>query len=77
VDVTIEYCGLRPGEKMFEELYFDQETLDKTAHEKIMKLKQIEDTSILSAEIDHLFDMFKQEYPDIKEGILKRLTKVD
>ena len=77
VDVTIEYCGLRPGEKMFEELYFDQETLDKTAHEKIMKLKQIEDTSILSAEIDHLFDMFKHEYPDIKEGILKRLTKVD
>lgn len=74
VDITIEYCGLRPGEKMFEELYFDQETLDKTPHEKIMRLKQIEDTTILSTEIDHLFDMFKQHYPDIKEGILRRIT---
>ncbi len=73
VDIKIEFCGLRPGEKMFEELYFDLESLDKTKHDKIMKLKQIQDHGILSNEIDSLFSMFGHEYSDIKQGILKNL----
>ncbi len=73
VDIPIEFVGLRPGEKLFEELYFDLETLDKTQHEKIMRLRQIEDKDVLSKEIDHLFDMFGHEYPEVKENILSKL----
>lgn len=35
VDVTIEFTGVRPGEKIFEELHYDQEERGRTAHEKI------------------------------------------
>jgi FlaA1/EpsC-like NDP-sugar epimerase len=35
-DVKIEYCGLRPGEKLFEELLHKKEENIETYHEKIM-----------------------------------------
>ena len=38
-DIDIVYTGLRPGEKLFEELFHDQESLLATAHKKI-KLAQ-------------------------------------
>ncbi len=34
-DIKITYTGLRPGEKLFEELFHDQESLTETGHEKI------------------------------------------
>jgi FlaA1/EpsC-like NDP-sugar epimerase len=34
--VKIEYCGLRPGEKLFEELLHKKEENIETYHEKIM-----------------------------------------
>jgi len=34
-DIKIQFIGLRPGEKMHEELTLDMETVDKTSHEKI------------------------------------------
>lgn len=34
-DIEIVYTGLRPGEKLFEELFNDNETYATTAHEKI------------------------------------------
>jgi FlaA1/EpsC-like NDP-sugar epimerase len=38
-DVTIEYIGLRPGEKLYEELFHDSEQLAPTEHEKLFKAK--------------------------------------
>ena len=35
MEIKIEYTGVRPGEKLFEELGFDSEKMDKTGHEKI------------------------------------------
>src|SRR5690606_28655979 len=35
-DIGIVYTGLRPGEKLFEELFHAQETYQSTAHSKIM-----------------------------------------
>jgi len=40
VDIKIEYTGLRPGEKLFEELLMAEEGLLRTAHEKIFIGKQ-------------------------------------
>jgi FlaA1/EpsC-like NDP-sugar epimerase len=36
VDIQIQFTGLRPGEKMFEELLLSGEAYDKTPHAKIM-----------------------------------------
>jgi FlaA1/EpsC-like NDP-sugar epimerase len=34
-DIEIVYTGVRPGEKLLEELYFDAERMTKTRHEKV------------------------------------------
>ena len=38
-DIAIEYVGLRPGEKLYEELFHPSEELVATAHEKLFKAK--------------------------------------
>lgn len=40
-DIEIKFTGLRPGEKLFEELLMDEEGLKNTANEKIFIGKQI------------------------------------
>lgn len=35
-DIQIEYIGLRPGEKLYEELFHEKEQLEKTNHEKVL-----------------------------------------
>ncbi len=35
VDINVEFVGVRPGEKLFEEFAFDAEQMDKTRHPKI------------------------------------------
>lgn len=35
-DIEISYTGLRPGEKLYEELFHDSEQLESTEHEKIL-----------------------------------------
>jgi len=42
VDIKIEYIGLRPGEKLSEELMIEGEGILPTMHEKIMVLKGLE-----------------------------------
>lgn len=38
-DIQIKYTGLRPGEKLFEELFHESEQLIPTEHEKLFKAK--------------------------------------
>jgi FlaA1/EpsC-like NDP-sugar epimerase len=57
-DIEIKYTGLRPGEKLFEELFSTGEDYGRTEHEKIFRYrnghgKQGEDG--LSAQLDALF----------------------
>lgn len=42
VDIKIEYSGLRPGEKLYEELLMSEEGLTKTANRKIFIGKPVE-----------------------------------
>jgi len=48
-DIDITYTGLRPGEKLYEELFHEQEALVPTDHEKVMLAKHrvIEWSSII------------------------------
>lgn len=36
-DITIQFTGLRPGEKLYEELLIDEENVEKTEHKRILK----------------------------------------
>jgi len=36
-DIEIRFTGLRPGEKLYEELLIDAENVEKTKHERILK----------------------------------------
>ena len=38
-DILIEYTGLRPGEKLYEELFHESEQLIPTTHEKLFKAR--------------------------------------
>ena len=54
VDIPIEYVGLRPGEKMFEELYLDSEAMHKTEHDKIFVLEPVASKQALRTEAKRL-----------------------
>ena len=43
-DIKIEYTGIRPGEKLFEELFYDKSHVDETSHPKIFCAKITENT---------------------------------
>ena len=56
VDISIEYIGLRPGEKLYVELMTSSESLVDTSHEKIMVLKD---------GVDHQWDYLLTEIDKI------------
>ena len=51
-DIAIEFVGLRPGEKLYEELFIGEDTID-TAHPRIRKARE---RSIGTAELDRHLD---------------------
>ncbi|MDB4291339.1 polysaccharide biosynthesis protein [Cyclobacteriaceae bacterium] len=50
IDIPLKYTGLRPGEKLYEELLVDGENSVKTYHEKIMiaKVRTIDQKAIIN-----------------------------
>lgn len=57
VDIKIEYSGLRPGEKLYEELLMSEEGLTKTANSKIFIGKPVE---FDSKKVMHNLEMLKK-----------------
>lgn len=54
-DIKIEFCGLRPGEKLFEEIRLAEEDVSKTDNNKIYVLKPVEfDFHIFADEVKQL-----------------------
>jgi FlaA1/EpsC-like NDP-sugar epimerase len=68
VDIKIEYVGLRPGEKLYEELIIEGEGVLPTNHEKIMVLKGTYcNLEILNGQVDDLISIAEnQEYKTIQ-----------
>ena len=52
-DIDITYSGLRPGEKLFEELLLDEESFEKTIHRKIFICRNGTASREIQAEIAH------------------------
>jgi FlaA1/EpsC-like NDP-sugar epimerase len=73
VDVKIEYIGLRPGEKLYEELITDGEDVLPTSHKKIMVLKGLScHLGHLNGSIDELATLaYEQDEQGIREGLEK------
>lgn len=69
-DIAIEFTGLRPGEKMYEELLMDEEGLKKTANKMIYIGKPIEfDAEVFERQLDRLIADAKNESAGIREKI--------
>ena len=68
VDIMVEYTGLRPGEKLYEELLMDEEGMQDTENELIHIGKPIEmDDEKFEAQLDELDEESRHEDGRIKE----------
>lgn len=63
-DIEIVYTGLRPGEKLFEELFYAHEPLVTTVHSKIMKANPNKDILKHKERVDYLYEQFKVLSPE-------------
>ncbi|MCC5940057.1 MAG: polysaccharide biosynthesis protein [Balneolaceae bacterium] len=55
-DIRIEYTGMRPGEKLYEELLTAEEGTAMTQHEKIYIAKSVDFIEDLTERLDYLID---------------------
>ena len=73
--IEIKYVGLRPGEKLYEELLSDKETTLPSFHEKIRICKVREyDFNLVNQEIKELIDVAKT-YDDM--SIVRKMIEIN
>ncbi len=83
-DVEIVYTGLRPGEKLFEELFHESENLSATRHEKVLLAnyrevdwkfmnKNLEEVASKCAAYDEegIYELVKMFVPEMKPASVK------
>lgn len=69
-DIEIRFTGLRPGEKMYEELLIQQENLEKTANRMIFVEKPTYfNEEIFERQLEKLIAAAKKESADIRSDI--------
>jgi FlaA1/EpsC-like NDP-sugar epimerase len=75
VDIEIEYIGLRPGEKLYEELITGGEGILPTSHEKILVLKGKEcNLDTLNGKIDKLVHLAREQDAEMIKEKLKDIV---
>jgi len=76
LDILIEITGLRPGEKLYEELLLSEEGITTTTHEKIFVAKPSDiDFGVLSSQLDTLRDAIEREDAARTVELLKEYVK--
>lgn len=74
-DIEIKFTGLRPGEKLYEELLLAEEGLKATKNEKIFIVKPIfEDIKTLKNKLDKIKNLLEHEDFSLIESIIKELV---
>jgi len=63
-DIAIEFIGLRPGEKEYEELLTEDENVVRTAHDKIWVLAKNRDTTRKPVDYDRVQELVQQQDRD-------------
>ncbi len=75
VDIDVIYTGLRPGEKLFEELIIEGEGIVKTDHKDIMVLRSaINDLGVLNNNIEKLAELSQLQDSDGIIGKMKEMV---
>jgi FlaA1/EpsC-like NDP-sugar epimerase len=70
VDIAIEFTGLRPGEKLYEELLLAEEGIKATKNNKIYVVQPLyTDLAMLKREIDYLKDIIITNADEAKDYI--------
>lgn len=72
-DIEIKYTGMRPGEKLFEELLTAEEGTDMTQHEKIFLARK---TTVLVGIEEKLNQLVEAAYTDDEKAIKKAIYNV-
>lgn len=72
VDIKIEYTGLRPGEKLYEELLMNEVALTSTEHDKIFVEKPVK---IDMNFVEESIKQFKKVVNEDKEEIIKLIEE--
>ena len=74
-DTQIIYTGLRPGEKLYEELLASEENAIPTHHKKIMIAKVKEyDFSIIAEDVKELIGLFSAQNNDAIVSKMKEIV---
>jgi FlaA1/EpsC-like NDP-sugar epimerase len=75
VDIKIEYSGLRPGEKLYEELLMAEEGISKTENKKIFIGKQIDvDAKKVEKHLEILKEIVQQEEIDLIDCLMREFV---
>lgn len=74
-DIKIEFVGLRPGEKLYEELFHDEEQLLETGYSKLRLAKaRIYDGDVWFSKIKALATACQEQDQQVILGLLKELV---
>lgn len=74
-DIAIEFTGVRPGEKLYEEMFFSHEVAEPTGHPKVLRAKSGLEQYCSDESIDQLIEMSRNG-ADAKtlRAVLRRLV---
>jgi FlaA1/EpsC-like NDP-sugar epimerase len=65
-DIQIEFTGIRPGEKLFEEMFFSHEVAEPTEHPKILRARNGQAEYGTSQDIQRLIDAARSGADDAR-----------
>ena len=71
-DISINYTGLRPGEKMYEELFYESEVIENTPYEKILLAKH---TALSYGEFSTKINAILDACNNFDDGKIRKLLK--